>query len=101
MLSQCCDICCQMTFFVGVAGNPRHPLALLRVGAILVRLAHRVSLCPKASTHLEFGLFLFLNDVDEAADMGGELAPQSHFCSNLLRLGCLFQRGDRTHNVVP
>ena len=36
--------------FVWVAGNSRHPLALLRVSAILIWLAHRVSVGIKASS---------------------------------------------------
>lgn len=46
--------------FVWVAGNRRHPLALLRVSAILIWLAHRVSVGIKASSDW------FLNDLGEA-----------------------------------
>ena len=41
--------------FVWVAGNPRHPLALLRVSAILIWLAHRVSVGIKASSDWNAG----------------------------------------------
>src|SRR4029077_185773 len=58
-----------------VEGNRRHPLALLRVSAILIWLAHRVSVGIKASSDWNADCSSFLMTSARLPDMGGKLTP--------------------------
>jgi len=85
--------------FVWVAGNSRHPLALLRVSAILIWLAHRVSVGIKASLDWNAGCssFLMTSARLPANSLRSAVLAAARFLLEPVRRRLLFPR----ENITP